>query len=57
MRFGRLIAGASLLGASAWLAPILAESMGSEQIWGPITVLGSICFVAGFIFRSGLGGS
>ncbi len=57
MRFGRLIAGASLLGASAWLAPILAESMGSEQIWGPITVLGSICFIAGFIFRSGLGGS
>ena len=57
MRFGRLIAGISLFGASAWLAPVLAESMGSEQIWGPVTVLGAICFAAGFIFRSGLGGS
>ena len=56
MRIPRLIAGISLLGASAWLAPVLADSLGSDQVWGPVTVLGLICFAAGFIFRSGLRG-
>lgn len=57
MRIRHIIAGLSLLVASAWLAPMAAEALGSEQIWGFLTVSGLICFAAGFIFRDGLGGS
>ena len=57
MKLRHVIAGISLLAGSAWLAPMTADAIGSDHIWGFLTVSGLICFAAGFIFRDGLGGA
>ena len=52
MRIMRMIAGISMFGASAWLAPMISEAFRLSQIFGFVTVGGLMAFIGGAIFYS-----
>ena len=40
-----------------WFAPAISDIIGTDTIWGFLTVGAAVCFAAGILFRSGLGRS
>jgi len=54
VKLTRLAAGISLLGASVWLAPVIADFLGTDHLFGFVTVGMAVCFAAGAVFFSGM---
>lgn len=54
MKILRLAGGVSIYGASAWIAPMIADLFNISQIVGFVTVGGLMAFVGGMVFYSGV---
>lgn len=54
MRMIRMISGISILTASAWIGPAVAQWLGYPEVFGYVSISSIIAFVGGMLFYSGL---
>ena len=54
MRLVRMISGISILTASAWIGPAVAQWLGYSEVFGFISISSIIAFFGGMLFYSGL---
>ena len=54
MRLVRMISGITILTASAWMGPALANLLGVSEVFGYVSVSSLLAFLGGCVFWSGL---
>ena len=54
MRIIRMISGISLLTASAWIGPAVAQWLGYSEVFGFVSISSLVAFIGGIVFYSGL---
>ncbi len=54
MRLVRMISGITILTASAWMGPALANVFGVSEVFGYVSVSSLLAFFGGYVFCRGL---
>ena len=54
MRLIRMISGITILTASAWMGPALANVFGVSEVFGYVSVSSLLAFLGGYVFCKGL---
>ena len=53
LRLIRMISGISLLTASAWIGPAVANALGYSEVFGFVSISSLVAFLGGILFASG----